>query len=396
MAAGRFTHSSSGTAGWTSMTPGQTIWMRARSPLHKDVYECTVVAVSREDVRITMPTEKGKLVLVPVGTEVSVQLDEDGDSVLEAVVADRRGGGARSLLLRPASSGDEAEEIDDRESLCPVVAITSGKGGVGKSFFTVNLGAALSELGLKVAIVDVDLGTANVDVLLNLSPRYTLSDMMRHRKSIFDVVVEGPQGLIVLPGASGLQQVTQMSDHQYKHVFQQMELLQRHVDIMLLDTGSGISQAVTRFVLAADDAVLVTTPEPHAIVDAYALVKVLASFSSPVNMGLVVNKVRHEAEANTVATKMLFAGERFLQAKMKYLGFVLRDDAADEAVRHQRLLNDVRRVGGATENFRHIATRIASTLDPSSDVPSAAMAHGGRNRVGPRTFLQRIRDLFSR
>lgn len=374
---------------------GRTVRLRARSPLHKGIYECTVTALDGPEMRVTMPTEEGKLVFIPVGTRVHLQPDEEKPEVeVEAVIVDRHGGKARGLVLRPGDGRADEADTDGEEALCPVVAVTSGKGGVGKSFVAINLGAALTEIGLKVAIVDADLGTANVDVLLNLAPRHTLSEVARDGRSIFDALVEGPRGLVVLPGGSGLQDLTEMTEGQFRHLHGQMKLLQRYVDVLILDTGSGVSRAVTRFVLAADEAVLVTTPEPHAIVDGYALVKVLSAYESPVSLHLVVNKSKDEAEARAVASKMVFAGERFLQTNMQYLGWIAMDEAVDRAVRGQRLLVDVRGSAPAAEGLRRIAAELTRRMALPAEIDARAIRpreHEGR----PRSFLQRMRQLLT-
>lgn len=385
---------------WVAFHPGDTVTLQAHSPLHKGRYECTVLTVSRTELRIAMPMEHGKLVLLPVGTRVFVESD-GGEQRVEAAVADRRSGVERSLVLHritPKVEGSSRLTAEKELRLCPVVAVTSGKGGVGKSFVTVNLGAALVQLGFRVAIVDVDLGTANVDVLLKLTPHYNVTDIVHGHKTIFEVLVEGPEGLIVLPGGSGFQHLTELTKGQFSLLHDQFKLLQQYVDVVLLDTGSGLSRSVTRFVLAADEAIIVTTPEPHAIVDAYALVKVLAAEGGkqkPLRPKLVINKARDESEAEAVAAKVLFAGERFLQTKMQYLGYVVRDDDVREAVQQQRLLVHTRSVEGAASNVRRIAGVLAKSLQSSMDDESThpRSEHTGR---APRTFLQRVRALFAR
>lgn len=384
--------------GWTSLRPDQIVTLQARSPLHRGTYECTVLSVSSSYVSIAMPMEHGKLVLIPVGTRVDIEFYIDGNKrTIEAVVADRISGADRSLTLRPATVSTTADHVAQKEKLCRVVSVTSGKGGVGKSFFAVNFGAALAELGLRVAVIDVDLGTANVDVLLNVSPRYNLSDIVYGTKTVFDVLIEGPGGLVILPGASGLQDLADLTESQFQNLHHQFKLLQKYVDIMLLDTGSGLSRAVTRFVLASDEAIVVTTPEPHAIVDAYALVKVLAADGAdPLHLQLVINKVTGGSEADAIATKMMFAGERFLQTKLTYLGYVVQDEAVGQAVRQQQLLLDARPMSAGMDNLRKIAREYARTLVLFPEHSEVATRSPESVPARPRTFLQRVRDLFSR
>lgn len=379
---------------WSNLQPGQSVTLRPRSPLHKGVYECHVLTVVDTTLRISMPMEEGKLVLVPVGTPVNVEVKtEAGTREVEAIVIDRRSGADRSLLLQLRSDEDGHDEAPENGVSTRTIAVTSGKGGVGKSAFVINVGSALAKLGLRVCIIDVDLGTANVDVLLNLTPRYNLAHVVHGQKTIFDVLVEGPDGLIVLPGGSGLQELTELHESQFEKLHEQFKLLEQYADVILLDTGSGLARSVTRFVLAADEAIVITTPEPHAIVDAYALMKVAGGLGLPLNLQLVVNRVQDAAEADAIAAKMLFAGERFLHMNMAYLGYIVDDVAVSRSVRQQQTLLATDPYSPAAKNIRQLARKLS---DPT---PVAAHADGERDEavaVRPRSLLQRIRMLFSR
>lgn len=378
---------------WVGLQQGQSVMLRTDSPLHTGVYECRVLAVEETKLRISMPMEKGKLVLVPVGTSVYLEAaTDDGQRGAEAVVVDRRGGADRSLMVRLRSELEQEAAEARKSASSRTIAVTSGKGGVGKSAFVINLGAALVELGLRVCIIDVDLGTANVDVLLNLTPHYNLAHVVHGQKTIFDVLVEGPAGLIVLPGGSGLQELTELTEGQFEQLHSQFKLLEQYADVVLLDTGSGLARPVTRFVVAADETVVVTTPEPHAIVDAYALIKVAAELGLPLNLRLVVNRVHDALEAETVAGKMLFAGERFLNTKMDYLGHIVDDAAVARSVRQQQTLLSTEPHSEAAANMRQIARTLATSVTEADTGTEQGLHIGGR----PRSLLQRIRMLFSR
>lgn len=372
---------------WALLERGQPITLRAESPLHKGVYHCSVLESSPNRLRITMPMEDGKLILVPVGTPVRVEgQTPQGSLSIEARVLDRQGGSTRSLLLGPLP--EPPGHLEQRPAAAPArtIAVTSGKGGVGKTALVVNLGVALAALGQRVCVVDVDLGTANVDVILNLAPRWNLAHVIAGDKDIFEVLVEGPGGLVVLPGGSGLQELTALDDRQFGKLRSQFRQLERYADVLLLDTGSGLSRAVTHFILAADEAVIITTPEPHAVTDAYALLKVLSQYDAKLPIHLLVNRVRDEAEARAIARKMIFAGQRFLGVEMAYLGHLSEDPAVTQSIRRQQDLLSAFPRSRAAHEVRQLAVGLLPRDEGQAPMPAQ----------GYRSLVQRLRQLFSR
>ena len=371
---------------WGLFEQGQPVTLRAESPLYKGEYECSVLESSPERLRITMPTENGKLILVPVGTPVRVEGQTPaGPLVIQARVIDRIGGSSRSLLLGPLPEPPAYLQARPGSTPARTIAVTSGKGGVGKTAMVVNLGVALVSLGHRVCVLDVDLGTANIDVILNLTPRWNLAHVIAGEKDILEVLVEGPGGLVVLPGGSGLQELTALDDRQFGKLRSQFQRLERYADILLLDTGSGLSRSVTNFVLAADEAIVLTTPEPHAITDAYALLKVVSQYETNLPIRLVVNRARDSGEAETIARKMIFASQRFLGIDMGYLGFVSEDPAVGQAIRRQQDLLTAFPRSRAAADVRRLAAGVAEGLAGALPPPSRY-----------RTLVHRLRSLFSR
>lgn len=386
-------------ADWPHLQPGQSVTLRAQSPLYKGEYACTVLERTDDRLRISMPLENGRLVLVPVGTIVTIEVDTPaGPASLRAQVLDRRGGRDRSLLLGPEPQPPGYLGTGERTAPCRTIAVTSGKGGVGKTVLTINLAIALAELGKRVCIVDGDLGTANVDVLLNLTPHYNLAHVVAGEKNIFDVLMQGPKDLIVLPGGSGFQELTALDDRQFGKLLVQFQQLERYVDIMLLDTGSGLARSVTNFVQAADETVVVTTPEPHAITDAYALIKVASKDRPNLKLHLVVNRVHDEAEAREIARKMTFASQRFLETDLRFLGHVVEDPSVGKAVRLQQDLFSVLPRSRAAVCVRAIAQRLVQEEGTAGEEVSADNGHGTPAAAAVRrpSFLQRVRRLLSR
>ncbi len=214
-----------------------------------------------------------------------------------------------------------------RETGLPkIIAVTSGKGGTGKTNFVINTAIGLAQKGLKVYVIDADLGTANVDVLLGISSRSTISDLVDGSKTdIMEIVVEGPGGIRIVPGGSGLQSLTELSEKELDRVIGLFSPLEDHADIILIDTGSGISRSVVNFAVAADEIIVVINPEPHSITDAYAILKVLSTKEKRPPVKMVFNMVESPKEARDVAFKLLEVTGRFLDIKPEPLGYILKD-----------------------------------------------------------------------
>jgi len=220
-----------------------------------------------------------------------------------------RARGARSKRLSPA----------------PVFAVTSGKGGVGKTNVVANLATALARQKKHVMTIDADLGLANLDLFLGVTPAYTLADFFAGRASLDQVVVANRDGILLLPGASGSQEITSLSGDQKRALLTELDLLTEDLDLVLVDTGSGISDVVTYFTSAAQEIVVVVTPEFASIADAYALIKVLASVHGRKHFAILANNVADEAQARRLFDTMSGTVLRFLNASLDFLGWIPRD-----------------------------------------------------------------------
>lgn len=216
-----------------------------------------------------------------------------------------------------------------------VVAVTSGKGGVGKSSIVVNLAVRLAAMGRRVLVLDADLGTANVDVLCNLSPGAGLAHVVAGRRTLREVIVEAPGGFRLIPGASGLAQVAAMGAAQRHQLMLQMRELEQEVDLILLDTGAGVGPNVLGFVAAADQQLVITTPEPTAITDAYAVIKTVWRQRADLDIRVLVNMVRSPEEASAVFARLDAVCRRFLKLTPRYAGHVLHDPRVPLAVRRR-------------------------------------------------------------
>jgi flagellar biosynthesis protein FlhG len=241
-----------------------------------------------------------------------------------------------------------------------VLAVTSGKGGVGKTNLSINVSVALTRLGHRVALIDADYGLGNVDVMLGLTPEVHVAQVLSGEKRLLDVLIEGPCGLQVLPAGSGVQPLTALSDEQRGRLAAAIEQARPSFDYIIIDTGAGISDNVLETLKLSEHVILVTSLDPAALVDAYALATVLWKTSSTARIGLVVNGVRDGVEGRLAFRQIDLAAERFLGHRLTYLGFVPEDPSVREATTIQRPVVEHLPQAPASRCFRLLATRVAS------------------------------------
>ena len=254
--------------------------------------------------------------------------------------------------------GDTDPDTAGQSRYPRVIAITSGKGGVGKTNIVANLGFALSQLGQKVLIFDADLGLANLDVLLGLTPRYNLSHVIRGEKSVLDIIVKGPGGMQILPASSGVQELTKLTDDQRGALLEQLETLVEPMDVLLIDTAAGISSNVLYFNVSAHEILVVVTPEPTSITDAYALMKVLSLNYAEKHFKLLVNQVATHQEAQEVYRHLNLVADRFLNISIQYMGHILSDQNLPNSVRRQCIVSEIYADTPATKCFAELARKV--------------------------------------
>ncbi len=250
------------------------------------------------------------------------------------------------------------------------VAITSGKGGTGKTAVAVSLSIALSQAGRRVLLFDGDLGLANIDIQLGITVPFNLSHVVEGEKKLAEILVAGPSGVQVLPGASGIVEMERLSAGAYGQLFDGLAALEQSFDVLVIDTGAGIADSVQILSAAADDVVIVMTPDPSALVDAYALAKVLAGRCSHSVLRVIVNQVTGKGEAGTVFERLRAVVSKFLPTQLELLGSVQLDRAMADAVRNRQPLLSTSTHSPAAADLRDIAGRLAS-------LPSATHARGG-------------------
>ncbi|WP_068786036.1 MinD/ParA family protein [Paenibacillus phocaensis] len=241
---------------------------------------------------------------------------------------------AQALRQLVSSLGDSAES-KARKGSAKILTISSGKGGVGKSNFTLNFALALKSLGRKVLIFDADIGMANIDVLMGVRPRYNLYHLLKGEKNITEIVELGSNALPFIAGGSGLADLFSLSEGDLNYFTSQIEMISEEMDFILFDTGAGLSKETLKFITAADECLVVTTPEPTSITDAYALIKVVHGMEVDIPFRLVINRVSGELEAKQVADKISLVARRFLNMEIPTLGYLSDDSHVMQAVKKQ-------------------------------------------------------------
>jgi flagellar biosynthesis protein FlhG len=245
-----------------------------------------------------------------------------------------------------------------------VIAVTSGKGGVGKTNISANLAVLAAKMGKRVLVIDADLGLANVEIVFGLKPRYHMGDLINSSISIEDVMIEAPHGVKILPAGSGVQSLTQLSTEEKMRFVSALEPVQDKFDIVLVDSGAGIGDNVLFFVGAAQEALLVVSPEPTSIVDAYATVKVLSQKAGVRHFNVVINPVIEELPAREIFSKLTQVTSRFLTASVKHMGYIPRDENLHRAIMAQRPLVDAFPHSPASRALNVIADKLFNETAP--------------------------------
>ncbi|MBI5117005.1 MinD/ParA family protein [Candidatus Poribacteria bacterium] len=261
-----------------------------------------------------------------------------------------------------------------------IITVTSGKGGVGKSNLVINLAITISQMGKRALVIDADLGLANVDILLGLRNKFNLQHVIEGQMKLKDIVVYGPAGIKVIPGSSGIPRIANMSSRKRQEFIASFKELEGEADIILIDTSAGMTKNVVTFALLADEIILITTPEPSAITDAYAMVKVIHTEKPDAKVGLVVNMARTDAQALDVANKISQVARQFLNFHILVLGTLPVDPHVPRAVMQRRPWAELYPRSPATRAVKEITARI---LNGEARAP----VHGNG-------FIQRISAYF--
>lgn len=241
-----------------------------------------------------------------------------------------------------------------------VIAVTSGKGGVGKTSISVNLAISLAEKGNRVVLLDADLGLANVEVLLGLNSIYNLQHVISGEKSMAQILVKGPGGIAVVPGTSGLSKLADLNPKARDNIMAGLKQLQEQADFIVIDTMAGIGRSAVAFVVAADEVILISTPEPSSIVDAYGMLKTAYQKRDDAVIRLIVNMVLNKKQAALVYSKLSNAAQQYLGRKLSYLGMIPRDPHVSQAVMQSHPFCIRYPSTAAAKSIKDIAGRLVS------------------------------------
>lgn len=237
-----------------------------------------------------------------------------------------------------------------------VFTVTSGKGGVGKTNIVGNLAITYQRMKKRVLIFDADLGLANIDILFGINPKYTIEEVIKGEKELSQIIAEGPEGVAIIPASSGVQELSHLTEGQKIHLLNEFDLLNNMYDILLIDTGAGISSNVMYFNLAAQERIVVVTPEPTSITDAYALIKVMFMQHGTKEFIILMNMVRNEKEAVSVYKHLSRVVEKFMGSiSLDYAGYIPYDKHLHESVNRREPVTCCYPRSSSSQSFKKLA-----------------------------------------
>lgn len=270
---------------------------------------------------------------------------------------------------------DQAEQLrrlvknqEKPQQVARVITVTSGKGGVGKSSISVNLAIQLKRLGKRVIVLDADFGLANIEVMLGVRPQFNLADLMFKGKTLPEIITKGPEDIGFISGGSGIQELAKLTKEQVIYLTQKLVELDNMADVIIIDTGAGIADNVLEFVTACSEVLLVATPEPTSITDAYALLKTLnrrSGFSKErTSIKMISNRVRNEAEGTSLYEKMSLVVDKFLNIQPEYVGMIPQDDNVSKAIMQQKPVSIAYPNSPAAKAIELIALKLTNGVEP--------------------------------
>ena len=248
---------------------------------------------------------------------------------------------------------------DNTKRKTRIITVSSGKGGVGKTNFAVNMGIAFAQMGKKIIVMDADLGLANVNVCLGIIPKFNLFQLIKKQKTMKDIIIDTNYGIQIVAGASGFSKIANLSEDERIAFIKELDTLS-YADILIIDTGAGVSQNVLSFIVAADEAIIITTPEPTAITDAYGIIKIIATeINNPsLELKLVVNRVNSTLEGRKVAERVINIAGQFLNIKVDNLGMIFEDPIVPQGVIKQTPFLSLDPNSKASLGVKHIVSRL--------------------------------------
>jgi len=271
--------------------------------------------------------------------------------------------------LRSMMSNDEDVLVAPPPSPVRIITITSGKGGVGKTNLSTNLAITYAQAGKRVILMDADLGLANVNVILGIIPRYNLYHLVRKQRKLQEILMDTEYGIKIIAGASGFAKIANMTREDRETFISEMSKL-TDVDLIIIDTGAGVSNNVLSFIMAAHESIIVTTPEPTAITDAYGIIKIITTEIPQLKEApkLLVNRVKSATDATRVSKRIIDISHQFLNTDIEYLGYVYEDEVVHQAVLRQKPFSITNPKSKAATCIRHIMSRLEKNESAKGEV----------------------------
>lgn len=282
--------------------------------------------------------------------------------------------------LRKMFDNEKDNKATNNNSASRVIAVASGKGGVGKTNISVNLGVALQKMDKKVLLLDADMGMANVDVLIGVTPRYNIGHVLENKCDIEDALIAGPENLTVLPGSSGIDDFIDMNLYKIKQLLKLSSHLEKNYDIIIIDIGAGAHKGVVNFIRAADEVIVVLTPEPTAIMDAYSLIKILSKNKVKPKLNLIVNQVDNDKEGDEVSKRISNVIKDYLDLEISITSYIPYDNNLRDAVKKQKPIVNLYPRSNAGKAFTKTAGKL---IDKEVD-----------NNGGMQSFVNKVLGFF--
>lgn len=245
-----------------------------------------------------------------------------------------------------------------------VIAVTGGKGGVGKTTVSANLAVSMAQRGHNVMLLDADLGLANVDVLMGLHPKYNLSHVLEGEKTLEEIIIDGPENVAIVPASSGVQKMSSLSEAEHAGLIRAFSELRRDIDTLIIDTAAGISDGVTSFCTAAQEVLVVLCDQPASFTDCYGLIKILNQRHGVENFRVLSNMVGSAEEGLELFEHLVSVTDRFLDINIQYAGFVPQDNMMRRASQSQKLISLSYPTSKAAEAYRTLAAGVENWLLP--------------------------------